>query len=287
MYSTRDHQAYFSYPFYWLFNIFLMNLFIVHANTPAHAFNVGSIEVQVIDANHTQLPTYHHQGQHYIMGRYNQRYMLRVTNHSNQRFELVMTVDGRDIVNGQLGSYSHRGYVIDPHQSFNVEGFRRSEHQVAAFRFTTPSDSYASRMNSGQNIGVIGVALFSEKKRRPVYYPTHRNDLSAPNAGSIDLSPTSSSSSASLRSRSRSTSKRSERISQSEIGTRYGEELHSETEHTIFERASTKPQHILVVHYDSESGLRKRGVLHDRRHTPTPHAFPSEPIFAPPPPGYR
>ncbi len=43
-----------------------------------------------------------------------------------------------------------------------IEGFRKNEREVAAFRFASPDDAYASNSAAGdsRNLGVIGVALF-------------------------------------------------------------------------------------------------------------------------------
>ena len=58
-------------------------------------------------------------------------------NRTHQRIEAVVTVDGRDVISGQVGDYTkQRGYVIDAYDSVLIEGFRRSMNTVAAFRFT-------------------------------------------------------------------------------------------------------------------------------------------------------
>lgn len=260
---------------------------------------MGSIEIQAVDANHASLPSFYHQGQRFVMGRYNQRYMLKVTNHSRQRYEVVMTVDGRDVISGSPGSYEQRGYVIDPYQTINIEGFRRSDSEVAAFRFTSPGDSYASRMGEGVNVGVIGVAVFSEyqayrsrRKARRYEEEAHEYDqIDLENEATADYaSPTTGSSApaAAPRRRSHSAKKRLNRGSRqlkSEIGTRYGERRHSQIEHTQFIRQFSGPDHVLVIHYDSESGLRRRGVLSQPQVQVSPQAFPNQ-GYAPPPPGY-
>ena len=269
----------------------------------AHAFYIGSVEIKVVDASQAKLPSYHHRGQHYVMGRYNQRYMLKVINHSSERFELVMTVDGRDVINGSAGHYGNRGYVINPHSQFNIEGFRRSDSEVAAFRFTTPGDSYAGRLGKGSNIGVIGVALFSEQARRiqvPTYQKrskylddhSHTLDQESVNAQAdsfIERTPPQqrSASLGSLNSakKSRRSRRRRPQNNRSEIGTRYGESRHSQVENTQFVRLSTQPDQVLVINYDSEQGLRRRGVIAIKRPHPTP--FPNENNYAPPPPAYR
>ncbi|HEY4103613.1 MAG TPA: hypothetical protein VGM44_06965, partial [Polyangiaceae bacterium] len=58
-------------------------------------------------------------------------------------------------------------YVIAPHDSMLIEGFRRSMEQVATFRFTSPQNSYSARMGTPENVGVIGVAFFSERVPPP------------------------------------------------------------------------------------------------------------------------
>ena len=95
-----------------------------------HAFNAGPLDVQIIDASGAQLPSYNHRGKFYILGRHHQRYMIKVSNQTNQRYEVVLTVDGRDVINGQPGAYRHRGYVIDPYETIEVEGFRRSSTEA-------------------------------------------------------------------------------------------------------------------------------------------------------------
>lgn len=79
------------------------------------------------------------------------------------------------MLNGQPGSLKNRGYVLEPGESLVIEGFRKNEREVAAFRFASPDDAYASNSAAGdsRNLGVIGVALFeldapaSGRERRP------------------------------------------------------------------------------------------------------------------------
>lgn len=139
--------------------------------------------VDVLNARGKRLPSYHHGGQTFVLGRYGQRYSVRVRNQTGRRVEAVVTVDGRDVISGSEGDYTaQRGYVIDPHGSVEIDGFRRSTETVAAFRFTQPSDAYSSRMGTPQHVGVIGVALFRERARRHVHrtrraprpYPSER-----------------------------------------------------------------------------------------------------------------
>jgi hypothetical protein len=118
------------------------------------------------DENGNALPTFRAQGRTFLLGEPGQRYNIRVHNPTNQRVEAVVSVDGRDALSGEPGDYVNgRGYVIGPYGSVLVEGFRRSLEEVATFRFTSPENSYSARMGTPQNVGVIGVAFFPERKR--------------------------------------------------------------------------------------------------------------------------
>jgi hypothetical protein len=75
----------------------------------------------------------------------------------------VATVDGLDVIDGQPGSFEKRGYLVAPWSTVEIDGFRRSEDEVAAFRFGRVRDSYAAKRGSDRNVGVIGVAVFQER----------------------------------------------------------------------------------------------------------------------------
>jgi hypothetical protein len=57
--------------------------------------------------------------------------------------------------------------VLRPLQSLTIEGFRKSQNEVAAFRFAAPGRAYAANTEAGdvRNIGVIGAALFELEER--------------------------------------------------------------------------------------------------------------------------
>ena len=101
------------------------------------------------------------------------RYTLRFRNLSERSYEVIATVDGLDVLNGKPGSLRNGGYVLRPLQSLTIEGFRKSQNEVAAFRFSAPGRAYAANTEAGdvRNIGVIGAALFEleqpEAPRRP------------------------------------------------------------------------------------------------------------------------
>ena len=102
-------------------------------------------------------------GELYVIGKKGRRYGVLVKNHSDVRVEVVLSVDGLDVMNGRSASYSNRGYIIDPGERVLVEGFRRSEDEVAAFRFSSVEKSYAEKKHGdSSNVGVVGLAVFRE-----------------------------------------------------------------------------------------------------------------------------
>lgn len=116
----------------------------------------------LIDAHERILPAATVGSQLFAVGQPEQRYALAVANDTASAYELVASVDGLDIIDGRSASFDKRGYVIDPFSSMVIEGWRTSEDEVATFRFSSVSDSYADRMGDGRNVGVIGAALFRE-----------------------------------------------------------------------------------------------------------------------------
>jgi len=69
-----------------------------------------------------------------------------------------------------------------------VDGFRRSLDETAAFRFSRPSSSYSARMGTPENVGVIGVAFFSEQELLvPRREPSGELVWRKPSAGNVGL----------------------------------------------------------------------------------------------------
>ncbi|MGK0360722.1 MAG: hypothetical protein ACI9U2_003036 [Bradymonadia bacterium] len=262
--------------------------------TPAIAAPVsaGGYSLELVDTAGRPLQTHYHQGTTYVLGGYGQRYNVRVVNRSNRRIEAVVTVDGRDAINGSQGKYSNRGYIVDPYGSVTIEGFRQNHSNVAAFRFTNPGDSYAGRRGSTANVGVIGLAVFPERKR-PRPKPIARRPRVTRNWGGGGAkgdvaggagAPMADMDSAAEVSPSATRAKRSSarRDRSSNIGTRYGESVQSGVVEVAFRRASNRPGRVLSLRYDDANGLRAKGVIVDAYYSGTPNPFPAG-GFAPPP----
>jgi len=129
--------------------------------------SASGYEVQVL-VDDSPAPTFWHDGENYVMGHTGERYVIRVHNHSSRRIEAVVTVDGRDAIDGKAGDFQHkRGYLVPAWGQVDVDGWRLSQSQAAAFRFSSVADSYAARTGNAREVGVIGVAIFPERVYRP------------------------------------------------------------------------------------------------------------------------
>ncbi|HFE47409.1 MAG TPA: hypothetical protein ENJ18_18290 [Nannocystis exedens] len=275
---------------------------------------VVSSDVSVsIEAPHSGsfFKTHGYGGSTYIEGRIGERYNIRVTNNSDERIEAVVTVDGRDVVSGEIGDYrSQRGYVLEPYGSVVIEGYRQSLDYVAAFRFADLHASYSALRGTPQNVGVIGVAVFNEARRRRAHrrvrpltrhnwyspYGTRgeANSAPAPAAESADASVDYGGARAQARPRRAATSKSKSAgwggaPRPNRMGTEYGETTYSSVRETTFRRRNKRrPDSVHTIYYDSREGLRARGIPVDPPvyySTPAPYPVPfPEAGYAPPPP---
>lgn len=259
------------------------------------------VSMQLEDEAGRRLETFHQRGQTWVLGRHGQRYNVRVRNHSAIRVEVVVGVDGRDVVSGQVTDLvRHRGHVIPAHGSVRIQGFRRSMSSVAAFRFTDPGRSYSSRMGTPHRVGVISLAAFPERVAmldRPIVVPEDRrwHRGQAPSAAKRPAQPSPRAGAAPDSAESGQVFRHRERalrrapLPRNNLGTEYGEMQSSRVMETNFERQSRhRPAQWLTIRYDDQAGLRSRGIeVHPPPPPPRPVPLPISQVpgrFATPPP---
>jgi hypothetical protein len=260
------------------------------------------------DASGGALPVFYHEGRTFVLGEPGERYVVRVTNPTAERVEAVVSVDGRDAISGRVADYrAQRGYIVPPYGSVTIDGFRQSLSAVAAFRFANPEDSYSARMGTPENVGIVGVALFAERNRRPAPQPvlraprpsarydadgpsarderdSRRADGAATRRSAESAPPAPAKGEAESRGRGPTAAPRD---SVDNLGTEYGETRESNVVEVPFERASSRPTRVLSVRYDDVDGLRARGIdvrpRWSRRAPEEPEAFPNSRFAQPPP----
>ncbi len=244
-----------------------------HRPKPWHPRPTARLSANLESAGGGTLRSFRHRGQTFVMGEHGDRYVIVVRNPTAQRVEAVVTVDGRDVINGRRGDFvRNRGYIVPAFGTTRIDGFRQSLDHVAAFRFGDPGSSYSSQMGTPQNVGVIGVAIFPERRRRRI--------IAKDRAGRA-AKPKSAPRSAEAR--------RGGADAPGRLGTQWGEDRTSRVSQTRFVRLSNSPRQIITMRYDDAAGLRARGIeIFPRRFRPirpisSPQPFPNS-GFAPPPP---
>jgi hypothetical protein len=269
------------------------------------------VDLQVVDRDTGQaLRIWRHDGRLFVAGEPGDRYSLRVTNHTDRRVLVVLSVDGVNILTGETASYDQQGYVFYPHQSYEVTGWRKSTTEVAAFTFAPLPQSYAARTGRPADVGVIGMAVFDERAPVPISAytapeppddadqgpsraedsvtarrgegleaplppPPPSAERAAPMAGLAEPAPSSVVAKAEPR--------------DEKLGTGHGAREWSTVTMVDFERASSYPQFVRQIEYDTRNNLIASGVIPGPRidhHRPNP--FPSnsdDEGFVPDPPG--
>jgi hypothetical protein len=245
---------------------------LARSDSPA---SQGGFTFELIDDGGRVLPTFLHRGRTYVLGTAGVRYRVRIRNDSGRRAEVVVSVDGRDVIDGGPSSLEKRGYLLDAHGEAVIDGYRLSQDAVAAFRFGTVSRSYAALEGDARDVGVIGVAVFPERELRPVPLRDSPSREKSASAESMHGAP-------------------APEAKRPGLGTTFGEEHESHVRRVAFSRESTRPAVTLTLRYDDRPGLLAAGVdLDGGRCVPAEQRLrrEAEPFrrdagYAPPPKGW-
>jgi hypothetical protein len=250
----------------------------------ASAGTLARVDLYDRSAGHA-LPVHRHRGRHYVEGRPGNEYAVRIRNCTGERLLAVLSVDGVNAVTGETASPDQSGYVIEPWGYVTVQGWRKDLDGTAAFYFSDPHDSYASRTGRPDDLGVIGVALFRERPQR-----THW--LSGPDEGRVAAVPPAArekaeSSGAAAESGAAADASATAPTSQRlpSLGTGHGRREYAPVQRVQFERASSRPDERIVLRYERRETLVAMGVLPDWRDDDwrEPEPFPGALGFVPDP----
>jgi hypothetical protein len=271
----------------------LLALTACAAAPSTHAGSLVDLAVVDRDTGET-LRTYSHHGKVYVAGTPGHRYSVRMVNRTSGRVMTVLSVDGVNAITGQTASTNQSGYVLSPWESAEIAGWRKSDDEIAQFNFTSLPDSYASRTGRPANVGVIGVAVFTER----VYWRDREDDLSRNEAPA----PPTTSAGEGLAGRAqapaadaaKSVAQPAPREAQAEkraegaiakderLGTGHGAREYSHIDTTTFERSTSWPAEQVSIYYDSYRNLVAQGIIERPIARQDPQPFPNG--FVPDPP---
>jgi hypothetical protein len=253
------------------------------ASTQARA---ALVDVDLIDRDTGQwLPETPFRGDTWVAGTPGHRYAVRLSNTTGERVLVVLSVDGVNAVTGQTARPSQTGYVLEPWQSTEIAGWRKSMDDIAQFVFTDLPDSYAARTGRPRNVGVVGIAVFREQ--RPVTYEYESAPPPIAN-GAMRDEARAASAPAQSRAKAAAESDALGRTQPQRLGTGHGEREWSRVTRTDFVRATRSPSQVTELRYDDYDALVAIGI-YPRPRPPysqwhdAPRAFPNG--FVPDPPG--
>jgi hypothetical protein len=130
----------------------------------------NSFDIHVL-VNGNRCKFYHHQGKTLIEAKEGTEYELEIKNNTWSRILCLSSVDGLNVLSGQTATEDDAGYVIPAYSPLRIKGFRYSDSEVAAFKFTNKGNSYAHSQGgceSAKNCGVIGFKFYNEIVTTPI-----------------------------------------------------------------------------------------------------------------------
>ncbi len=241
---------------------------------PAPPMAAGPVALSLVDRDTgDELASHPHRGQQWVAGTPGHCYGVRLRNLTGERVLVVLSVDGVNAISGETAAPEQAGYVLEPWQSSEIAGWRKSSAEVAQFVFTDLGNSYASRTGRPANVGVVGIAVFREARPvAPAPAPMPRRPAPVIAEGArADRAMAAEAKAA-----------REETRDRQQLGTGHGEREWSATRVTDFERASRAPAQVSEIRYDARSRLVALGILPRHRVDTAPRAFPGG--FVPDPP---
>ena len=258
------------------------------------------MQLEILSSSGAALRRIHHAGQDYVEAPAAGEYSIRLTNTSPHRRLAVLTVDGRNVCDGQVGSYGGAGFVLAPWQSTVIKGYLRGSAECARFTFVEAGSSYAAQVGDGvKNTSIIGVGVFDEAPAPPSFVPppvyrgpslgavrrsAHYMNESSLGSFMCDADDTLG---GETRCRSVTNTSTTDRTRGAmNLGTGYGRAETFYTSTTTFRRATTAPSMIVTLRYGVTDKLREWGVPVDVSAVIAPEAFPASPGYAQPPAGW-
>lgn len=134
--------------------------------------------------------------------------------------------------------------TLGPGQTLQVDGWSKSDGKMTRFYFSSPQRSYANPVGRSDNVGVIGVAVFSEKPHPPVSpHPYARNQSSAYQSN-VEVS---------------------EAMTTPSLDTGHGEREYSYVNQTHFQR-NASPIEAFRIEYETWKVLNDKGVIPHLQH---------------------
>ena len=224
------------------------------------------LDLQLVDRDSGALLTqYQNRGRRFSPGTPGARYAIRLSNRTGERMLVVLSVDGVNAITGDTAGVNQSGYVLNPGETCDISGWRKSDDRIAAFEFTSLGDSYAARTGRPANVGVIGAAVFREVVAPPTVVSEGSVAPAAPGqplpAPSLLNRLNGATADAAAPARESAGRAEAERSARAKLGTGHGASEWSPIQRTGFQRRTLQPEQVLEIQYDSQANLMAAGIM--------------------------
>lgn len=135
---------------------------------------MANYEIDVL-VNGRPVKVFNHKGDSFIEGRRGSVFELKVTNNTWNRIEVVASVDGLSVINGEECGPESEGYIVPAKESIVIPGWKLPNNKAAQFVFEDKREGYSNQVGKGtNNVGVIGFMVFEEKEEvKPISVPNN------------------------------------------------------------------------------------------------------------------
>jgi hypothetical protein len=248
----------------------------------------GMADVAVIDRDRgVALTLYLYHGEYWVAGTPGARYAIEIRNRLGERLLAVTSVDGINVISGASAGWDQVGYVFRAGDQYQITGWRKSDAEVAAFTFADWSNSYAVRTGRAANVGIIGIAIFRERRPEPLYSAPRIIGRTAESAAQSAKGAAAADETVIVTAQARAPTTAAAAAA-AKLGTAHGDREYSYVSQTDFLRSQPEPNEVIRIHYDSLDDLVARGIVQRPRPEPASvNPFPASPDqrYAPDPPG--
>jgi hypothetical protein len=130
---------------------------------PARALTQGPYTLEVL-VDGRPLTELNGNGRSYVEASAGREYALRLTNNTERRVAMAVTVDGLNAVDAKTTTARAASkWILGPYESIVLEGWQTSAELSRHFYFTSERASYGAWLGKTANLGVIAAAVFRER----------------------------------------------------------------------------------------------------------------------------
>ena len=125
---------------------------------------MANYEVEIL-VRGNPVKMFRHKGEFFVEGRKGSSFELKFKNNTWKNIEVVPSVDGLSVLDGEACGEESEGYLVPARDSVTIPGWRLNNQAVAEFVFKDKDRSYSNQTGEGTtNVGVIGFMVFKEKE---------------------------------------------------------------------------------------------------------------------------